>query len=952
MNSSAINKQNGKGKAPAALGLALGAVMVYAAAMVFCSRPNSPPNLSYQSMKKVGAAGKSFMQGWSDALATRDEKPSFQSSFTYDYWIDSAEVTQKRFFDYTGRSPVADASQFGVGDDYPVCFVTWFDAALFCNAWSRSEGLDTVYVYSGVKALPGGSVYELIGLRCDFSRDGYRLPTEAEWEFVAREASSALPFSTPIDSAAAADIAWYFSDASGKTHPVASKRPNALGLYDMAGNVFEWTSDWKGPYDGKNIANSLGAQQPGGEYEKVIKGGGYSHGILYLRPSHRSATYATTISSANEYVGFRCARGVIPGGQYIGTEEQSYVSNPVNVIASNSMMRAFAGAPESKLVFVNVTGQNRTLCCIDFAATMPFVCEFTDDKIVYMPTISPDGLFVAYCSSNEGQSGPSKITIRSLNSQGSSLVQLAPDTAYAPRWLVNRSTGDTCIVYTNSAIMNSSSLWKSTKTFMQKVSGGKAVGSPQMIIADGSYHDGLSADMRYAVSGYNRLMMRDLLTNEEKQLFLSPRNGKDASGSTQVCNVSMAPDTGGDARCLFLDFGYSGTSTVTGCSYGMHQYLFVTSFADSITNFLGCPNGEWDNPEWSNQARFAVATCRNSSDQAHGIYAIDLNSHGYRAAATGTELQQPYWWIGRILENPFNLALDSIGYYDDPPVENGQRQLASMMHFFWQRHNDLDLIFVGNSLIQGGIDGSIFTGYKALNIAGSGLGLLGASDIINDYIVPHAHKVKVIGINIPFYTFAYPLGEVSPESWSNSFCRSIGYLYDKNHNFWKDSLPAGFEKTIAATPYPQTDVGIDSLGLAPWACDGYGGQNPDISGSIDWTVTDSNYLKNFDTFVKIIEKTSVYGIHLIAINFPESPYYKQTDHYLCAGPSWETGKAVLAQLKNLENNYPYFHVYDAYQDGNHDYTDGEAHDFNHLCPVGAKKLSQRLDTLIRKILSR
>jgi hypothetical protein len=459
--------------------------------------------------------------------------------------------------------------------------------------------------------------------------------------------------------------------------------------------------------------------------------------------------------------------------------------------------------------------------------------------------------------------------------------------------------------------------------------------------------------MRYAVSGYDRLMMRNLLTNEEKQLFCTLWNGKDGLGSTQVCNVSIAPDTGGDARCLFLDFGYSGTSWVTASSYGVHQCLFVTSFADTIMNFLRCPIDEqsWDDPEWSNQPRFAVSGCRNSADQAHGIYVVDLNSHSYQAVATGTELQQPYLWIGRILENPFNLALDSIGYYDDPHVEVGQSQLAHMLHFFWQQHNDLDFIFVGNSLIQGGIDCSVFTGYKALNVACSGLGLLGTSDILSDYILPHAPKVKVIGINIPFYNFANPLGEVSPTLWSNSFCQSRGYLYDNNHNFWRDSLPAGFEKTIAMIPYPQP-AGTDSLGLAPWACDGYGGQNPEISGSIDWTATDSNYIKNFDTFVKIIEKISAYGIHVIAINFPESPYYKYTDHYLCAGPSWETGKAVLAQIKNLENNHPYFHVYDAYLDGNHDFIDNEAHDFNHLCPVGAKKLSQRLDTLIREILGR
>ena len=85
---------------------------------------------------------------------------------------------------------------------------------------------------------------------------------------------------------------------------VGTRLPNSLGLYDMAGNVFEWTNDWKCLYDGKNITNSLGALQPGNEYEKVIKGGSYNYSLMYLRPSHRSATYPTELSTSCEYVGF------------------------------------------------------------------------------------------------------------------------------------------------------------------------------------------------------------------------------------------------------------------------------------------------------------------------------------------------------------------------------------------------------------------------------------------------------------------------------------------------------------------------------------------------------------------------------------------------------------------------------------------------------------------------
>ncbi|BCJ35882.1 hypothetical protein Athai_33850 [Actinocatenispora thailandica] len=186
------------------------------------------------------------------------------------YLVDPVAVTQRRYAAVTGAWPGAVTDP-----DRPVDGVSWFDAVRFCNAYSARAGLAPVYRFDGdeVTADPGA--------------DGYRLPSEAEWEYACR-AGSAGPRYGELD-----EIAWYRGNSGGRSHQVGQRAPNAWGLYDLLGNVWEWCADHYDP-------------QVYGSY-RVLRGGGWADEHWSCRASVRRRSHPTF---RIDDVGFRLARSV------------------------------------------------------------------------------------------------------------------------------------------------------------------------------------------------------------------------------------------------------------------------------------------------------------------------------------------------------------------------------------------------------------------------------------------------------------------------------------------------------------------------------------------------------------------------------------------------------------------------------------------------------------------
>jgi len=239
----------------------------------------------------ISVKGGTFFMGSNEGAFRNNEK--VHEATVRSFLISETQVTQELYTAVMNQNP----SVFR-GANHPVDSVTWFDAVLFCNALSVSFGLSPAYTIQGENVT--------------WNRDarGYRLPTEAEWEFAAR--GGIHGFQGPLDKAFYAggseenfsplDYCWFSQNSARTTHPVKSKLPNQLGLYDMSGNVWEWCWDWYDDYP-TDPANDYAG--PASGRKRVYRGGSFfNNNLNMLRATFRISELPSFKANS---LGFRIA---------------------------------------------------------------------------------------------------------------------------------------------------------------------------------------------------------------------------------------------------------------------------------------------------------------------------------------------------------------------------------------------------------------------------------------------------------------------------------------------------------------------------------------------------------------------------------------------------------------------------------------------------------------------
>lgn len=236
---------------------------------------NLPSSLAPEGFVLV-RAGEFMMGSPEEEPGRNDDETLHKVILSRSFYLQEAPVTRAQWGMHFDTHPSRNTSR----DDLPVESVSWYDAIAYCNALSAEEGLPDYYLIEGEKGIPGKNFQCQRVTIPDPNGEGYRLPTEAEWEYAVRaDEDEDEPRYGQL-----ARVSWYEGNSKRRTRPVKGMEPNAWGLYDMFGNVWEWVWDRYMPHGSRKVRNPTG---PSKSPYRVQRGGSFGSNARICRAANR-----------------------------------------------------------------------------------------------------------------------------------------------------------------------------------------------------------------------------------------------------------------------------------------------------------------------------------------------------------------------------------------------------------------------------------------------------------------------------------------------------------------------------------------------------------------------------------------------------------------------------------------------------------------------------------------
>lgn len=874
--------------------------------------------LKIPSTNQVAYLGTNFKE----ALLT--ERPLMKVTFSYDFSIGKSEVTCGDFNaimnsddrDHKLALPCEN-------DSLPAVDVSYYDAVLYSNARSKEEGLDSAYTYGAASYDGTGHCKELEGLTFHPERNGFRLPTEAEWLFVAAQKWTHR-------------AGWTLDNSGGKLHPVCTAEKDIAPeeACDMKGNAMEWVNDWNGVFKSGTVKNFVGAPDGGALGTRVLKGGSFLNELSSLELYRRGDVYAVTSPNHRDYIGFRLAYGKIPAPVWLNGGDVQ-VEKPVSILANSQTVKSRTGSFKMKLAFVNRLTKN--LSYVDYESSILRIVEIQDSLVVFHPDISPDGKKVAFSTGMEGVSSMSALYVRNLDEDGSGLVKLNVENAVIPRWNV-LDNGDTVIVYvTNAGINEDDETFKSGSTWQVPFKNNR-FGKPVKLF-DGTYHGGVSPDHHFAVTGASRLRAR---VKDRESIWYD---------GEQACNVSLSKD--GLNKTLFLDFGGEYKTR----KYGVHEMILEMDSTGNLVRLIPSPAGySFDHSEWilndsfseAGETHLAVATLTNKNGNHEKIVLVDLKDSSVIELLSGEDLWHPCLWVHESILNGVSVDydLDSAGVYLLSGGSYANECVRVKMELLWKYAEEIEFLLVGSSRMEGGLIPDSITAGFAMNMAHSYNDLDASAYIAENYGLNVLPNLKAIVIGIDF-----DLWQQTTYYSDEIFNSAPGFAYDANHHFWKDGVPDYFVDAVENSnpSFPVIrQYYYDSRGFHTEPATGWG--EPFVDADLFWEEVCGGCLEwNVSRLKVLVLKAEEKGIPVVGILFPQNPGYKDTDSWGRYGPTQESARTLMKSLSRIASAHPNFMVMDEHKMGNHDYTEDMAVNTDHLAILGAIQLTRRLDSLLKTL---